>query len=599
MRTFFNLKATSVFVLFGCLFFAWSAPMSPSNTEGSSGRIIPASMDGQKELWDGHPALYKILEKQKEKTEFGAPSLTAIPGSKRNSLKKVGAVSGQVDSISYLSSGVMYRDIFKYSAHNVLTSRLVEYWYVAANAWVGESYTTYVYDENGQLQEETRQLWDTDLGEWKNYLRYTHDYDQNGQLTYSLEEAWNEESGKWENKTRQSINYDKNGLVLSIYKQGWQTDRWIRNEARTYTYNTNGDILTYLYELWDTYGYEKSKIKTTYEYSQYNNLQTVVTERYNIKTFTWSNDSYTYYSTKSNGNILDITHYLWNTSKRVWQVSYYWVYDYYGNDDVQSATKQVWDEQKQGLINNSFYSYTYDKNGNISEQLYQRWDTEIDKWINYSNYRYEYNDMNLRTYYLSQDWDRNAGIWINRYRQTVSYDDAGYLTLKLEELWDTDNGVWENFQRLTRKYNANGEATYYKSETWDGGSWSPLPVILFAEIAGVSLSYYTEEMTLFYNSVTALDDEKPVTAWRYTLAQNYPNPFNPSTTIRYTLGKPSRVKVLVYNALGQVVAVLVDRKQAAGRYDVRFDAGGLSSGAYFYRIQAGEFSQVRKMMLVK
>jgi plastocyanin len=85
----------------------------------------------------------------------------------------------------------------------------------------------------------------------------------------------------------------------------------------------------------------------------------------------------------------------------------------------------------------------------------------------------------------------------------------------------------------------------------------------------------------------------------FQLLQNYPNPSNPSTTIKYELPKASQVSLTVYDILGRVVSVLVNEKKEAGVYEVKFDASGLSSGVYFYRLIAGSNVQTRKLMLLR
>ena len=85
----------------------------------------------------------------------------------------------------------------------------------------------------------------------------------------------------------------------------------------------------------------------------------------------------------------------------------------------------------------------------------------------------------------------------------------------------------------------------------------------------------------------------------FHLAQNFPNPFNPKTVISYQLPVSSEVELSIYSLLGQKVATLVSKKQPAGKHQVQWDAFGFASGIYYYMIKAGEFKQVRKMVLVR
>ena len=84
-----------------------------------------------------------------------------------------------------------------------------------------------------------------------------------------------------------------------------------------------------------------------------------------------------------------------------------------------------------------------------------------------------------------------------------------------------------------------------------------------------------------------------------TLEQNYPNPFNPGTTIRYALPEKSRVRLLVYNTLGQVVAHLVDAEEQPGEHEVKFDGTALATGVYFYRLEAGSYARTMKLLLLR
>jgi hypothetical protein len=91
----------------------------------------------------------------------------------------------------------------------------------------------------------------------------------------------------------------------------------------------------------------------------------------------------------------------------------------------------------------------------------------------------------------------------------------------------------------------------------------------------------------------------PLPPVKYELQQNYPNPFNPITIIKYSIPIEGFANLSVYNALGERVTTLVNQVMKAGSYDINFNAAGIASGVYFYRIEVGDFLSVKKMMVLK
>jgi hypothetical protein len=96
-----------------------------------------------------------------------------------------------------------------------------------------------------------------------------------------------------------------------------------------------------------------------------------------------------------------------------------------------------------------------------------------------------------------------------------------------------------------------------------------------------------------------LGSEEQVIPKKIIIHQNYPNPFNPSTSIEFSLPKPENVNIEVYNTLGQIVETLLNQHMKAGNHEVEFNAQNLSSGIYYYRFKAGEFQDVKKMVVIK
>lgn len=112
-------------------------------------------------------------------------------------------------------------------------------------------------------------------------------------------------------------------------------------------------------------------------------------------------------------------------------------------------------------------------------------------------------------------------------------------------------------------------------------------------------SFADKNHTLAKSSFNELTMESLEMRTEYSLAQNYPNPFNPTTTINYQIPQDGLVTLKIYNTLGQQITTLVDEYKSTGKYQVKFDASGLASGVYIYRIESGEYTEAKRMILLK
>lgn len=183
----------------------------------------------------------------------------------------------------------------------------------------------------------------------------------------------------------------------------------------------------------------------------------------------------------------------------------------------------------------------------------------------------QYNDVTITA--LSADGTSNFGeIYVS--------DGSGNTRVELEE----GNHSYQNGTRPERPINVQLGATF-----------DALKGVLYYSFGNYKLVPRKNDDFVNYTDVTT-ENSLPTD---YSITQNYPNPFNPSTTISYTLPKEEMVTIRVYDILGQVVKTLVNHSQSAGTHKVSFNANNLTTGIYFYSIQAGNFNQVKKMMLLK
>ncbi len=115
------------------------------------------------------------------------------------------------------------------------------------------------------------------------------------------------------------------------------------------------------------------------------------------------------------------------------------------------------------------------------------------------------------------------------------------------------------------------------------------------EIKSGGWSYWKDSKQV----VVGVEEELNELPTEYLLSQNYPNPFNSSSIIKYSIPKSSHITLKIFNILGKEITTLVNEEKFVGTYEVNWNAENLTSGVYFYKLQAGEFVQTRKMILLK
>ncbi|MBK8946469.1 MAG: cellulase family glycosylhydrolase [Ignavibacteriae bacterium] len=187
--------------------------------------------------------------------------------------------------------------------------------------------------------------------------------------------------------------------------------------------------------------------------------------------------------------------------------------------------------------------------------------------------------------------DQNDHPWRRRFTVTESYIGA----------WDDS---WHDLSIPLKNFVEHG--------SWDNNQWY-VPIGAFDWKNVDNFDIVAEESSLlnkeiWFDNIYISDNpvgikENKINS-EFSLSQNYPNPFNPITTIKYSIPKNVKneipnVHLIIYDILGTEVKTLVNEKQIPGNYEIQFDGSKLSSGVYFYKIQAGTFSDIKKMMLIK
>jgi len=253
-------------------------------------------------------------------------------------------------------------------------------------------------------------------------------------------------------------------------------------------------------------------------------------------------------------------------------------------------------------------SYYY-KNGLLDSVLFEGSDGT--QWIKNANCKFYNNEFAAPDSVIWKLWSDN--IWVDYLNCTYNYDKSGNLLSGLIH----DRTGWTNDYRFNYSYNENNCFYFGKNEIKLNGTWTPgdeefyssrqdiFQPDLFGNVSNefFNLSVPGTELNVYYklnpNAATSVSGNNKINLDQFNLSQNYPNPFNPTTTINYSLPKAGDVKLTVYNSIGSKVATIVDDNKPAGNYSVQFNGSNLASGIYLYRLETGNYSAAKKLILLK
>lgn len=186
--------------------------------------------------------------------------------------------------------------------------------------------------------------------------------------------------------------------------------------------------------------------------------------------------------------------------------------------------------------------------------------------------------------------DSILGLNLTHYIDTMqvwvcSDQDPAVALVKLATIRSSDSdNVWNKYSFDLSSFNGQNICIafrYYMNTTADG-LWCNIDNVFIGNHSAIGIQQIGNEVPR-----------------QFQLKQNYPNPFNPVTNIEFDIAKSSNVNLIIFNSLGQVVSTLVNQELKAGTYKYDFNASGLPSGSYFYRLTAGDYVKTNKMILVK
>ncbi len=377
-------------------------------------------------------------------------------------------------------------------------------------------------------------------------------------------------------KVKYEYTYNLDGNMNTVFIKNWANSNWFINGRKTYTYDSNGNRTSYLYERWDGTNWVNTW-QETYTYDSNGNMISHLFGNRFQHTYTYD----------SNGNRTSDIVKKWDATN--WVNNKKNIYTYDSNMNKISEFSETWEDTN--WVNFSRATNTFDSSGNRTSYLHEEWDGT--NWVNYDPVIFVYDTNGNKILEISETWDGTN--LISSWRYVYTYDLNGNRISNLYEIWDGTN--WIISLRHTYTYDLNGNTTSYFYENLDGAMFTT-GFLRFVDSFGNDYSLTGTNIELFYKTITDVNENDFLIS-KFELSQNYPNPFNPTTIINYSVPKQANVSLKIYNILGKEVKILVNEYKQIGNYKIQLNASSLPSGIYIYRLQSGDFSETKKLILLK
>ena len=417
----------------------------------------------------------------------------------------------------------------------------------------------------------------------------SYTYDDSGRIT-----SWTYSQGDFDDsedlRVRTAYTYDDAENLTEVLRQVWRDDRWLNSSLSSYAYRDSGQVSRVESSAWGGAGWQVTGTVDC-EYDADGRL--TIRRGKRCPTLTCQPNDSTLFSYDDLGRIVEADRnslVFLRFGQRWRQLRTRFEYDAAGR--VVEAVNPTSDV----FIDDERFVYHYDANDRLSEQETFRgfgkrrtrfsyqfnglltrsagdvWVVGPDGYVEESETRYEYDSNRslemVARYPGSESWSQS------RYR----YDDRGRIAGESRLGWTGES--WVEELNSTFEYGDSGLLTSY-GELWDSDQRAGELRILYSYAVGTSVS---EDLPL----------ESAI-----NLAQNYPNPVSSQTTIDYSLDRPARVRLVIFDALGRTVMRLDRGRKPIGPNSLKLDVSGLPPGIYQFRLEAGRVSRTGKMVVIE